>query len=447
VVNGQRRELTGWGRACRSTAFTYPCVDQSDVVAALREPLARGVLAHGLGRSYGDQALNGGGSVLLIRQLNRIEAFDPHSGELVCQAGVTLQELVERFLPLGFLPPVSPGTGFVTVAGAVANDVHGKNHESQGSFGRHVCWLDLVVPGGDIVRLSPVAQPHVFAATVGGAGLTGVIVRVCMRLMRVPSNAVRLRERRIANLEEFFAEFEVQRHRAPFSVAWIDALARGAALGRGILETAEPSAVAVATRPPRRLRLPFELPGWVLNSASIAAFNAAYYRRVPASGRERTVGFEHFLYPLDAIGDWNRLYGRRGFYQFQCVIPDSEAPRGIARLLEAVAAERAASFLAVLKTLGAEGEGMLSFPLRGYTLALDFPNRHGTAALLARLETITLDHGGRIYLAKDATLSPGGFRRMYPRLADFERVLDELDPRRSISSDMARRLKIRAIAA
>ena len=275
-------------------------------------------------------------------------------------------------------------------------------------------------------------------------GLTGVIVSLCIRMMRVSSRAVAVRERRIADLEEFLAAFEEARRDADFSVGWIDALARGKRLGRGILETA-----AFADADPdgqareKSRRVPMDFPGIALNGLTVGAFNSGYYRRVPRQGRDRTLPATQFFYPLDAVQDWNRVYGKRGFYQFQCVMPDATSSDGIRRALEEISASRSASFLAVLKTLGGEGRGLLSFPMRGYTLALDFPRRTGTEALMERLERIALDHGGRVYLAKDALLSPDGFAAMYPRLDAFRAVLSEVDPQGRFQSDMARRLNLK----
>jgi decaprenylphospho-beta-D-ribofuranose 2-oxidase len=252
-----------------------------------------------------------------------------------------------------------------------------------------------------------------------------------------------VRERRCRDLDAFLAALAEARQRATYSVGWIDGLAKGRELGRGLLEEAEPATEAVADTPQRARRVPMDAPGSVLNPITIGLFNAAYYRRVPVGGRERIVPYRRFLYPLDAISDWNRIYGRGGFFQFQCVLPDASAPRGIRLLLEEIAGSGRASFLAVLKTLGAEGRGYLSFPMRGYTLALDFPRRGGVEDVLRRLERLTLDHGGRIYLAKDAVLSPEGFRAMYPKLPEFQAVLDAIDPEHRLNSDMARRLKIR----
>jgi decaprenylphospho-beta-D-ribofuranose 2-oxidase len=363
----------------------------------------------------------------------------------VAEPGVTFADLLKTFLPRGFLVPVTPGTAFATLGGAVANDVHGKNHDRAGGFGDHVQWLDLLLPSGEELRVTPDERPDLFAATIGGIGLTGIILAVALRLQRVPSPAVTVAERRIGDLDGFLAAFAEHRATATYSVGWIDALARGRSLGRGILELAEPAQDAGAAAPAkvRTRRVPIDLPGFVLNPASVAVFNEVYYRRVPAAGRERLLPYEKFLYPLDAIQDWNRIYGRRGFYQFQCVLPDDAAPSGLRVLLEAISAARGASFLAVLKTLGGEGRGHLSFPLRGHTLALDFPRGAGTDELMRRLERLTLDHGGRIYLAKDACLSATGFAAMYPKLDAFRAVLREVDPQGRMTSGMARRLNIR----
>jgi decaprenylphospho-beta-D-ribofuranose 2-oxidase len=371
-------------------------------------------------------------------------SFDPSDGTLVCEAGVTFDDLLNAFSGRGFLPPTSPGTAFATVGGAVANDIHGKNHDRAGSFGDHVLWLDLILPSGELVRVSPTERPELFAATIGGIGLTGVILNVCFRLRPVASSSVTVRERRMPDLDAFMAGLAEARETAGYSVGWIDGMARGGELGRGILETAETAdADAAGTVAKKARAVPVDLPGFVLNPFSINLFNQAYYRRVPAEGRTRTLPVRQFFYPLDAIHHWNRIYGKRGFYQFQSVIPDAEAAAGMRKLLEAISDARAGSFLAVLKTLGGEGRGHLSFPMRGYTLALDFPRRDGVEELMARLSAISLDHGGRVYLAKDAVLDAESFARMYPKLGEFRDVLDSIDPERRMQSDMARRLNIR----
>ena len=423
----------------------------SELPAILAATGREGVIVHAGGRSYGDSALNTGGRAILTRRLDRLLEFDPASGLLAAEAGVSFDDLRRLLLPRGFLAPVTPGTAFATLGGAVANDVHGKNQDQAGNFGSHVEWLDLMLPSGEVRRLT--AADPLFRATVGGLGLTGVILAVAFRMMAVPSRFVALRERRVADLDGFLAALETERRRAVYSVGWIDALARGRALGRGIVEAADPAPAEPADPAPaepadsyaeaKHRRFPIELPGLALNPLSIAAFNALYWRRVPAAGRERRVAYDRFLYPLDAIGDWNRLYGRRGFHQFQALLPEPDGARAVRALLEACAASRAASFLAVLKTMGRDGLGLLSFGGRGYTLALDFPARPGSDDLLRRLEQLVLDHGGLIYLAKDSRLSAAGFVAMYPRLPEFRRILAEIDPTGRMRSDMERRLEIR----
>jgi decaprenylphospho-beta-D-ribofuranose 2-oxidase len=443
-VSWAQINLTGWGRTSGGAMTACRPERVSELRERVREgPADGGRIAYGAGRAYGDAALNSQGRVILTRRLNRMLAFDGDSGLLETEPGVTFNDLLAVFLPRGWLVPATPGTAFATLGGAVANDIHGKNHDRVGSFGDHLTWIDLMLPSGEIVRTTDSERPELFRATIAGLGLTGVIVGIGLRLMRVPSSAVRVRERRCRDLDAFLAALAEARQRATYSVGWIDGLAKGRELGRGLLEEAEPATEAVTDTPQRARRVPMDAPGSVLNPITIGLFNAAYYRRVPVGGRERIVPYRRFLYPLDAISDWNRIYGRSGFFQFQCVLPDASAPRGIRLLLEEIAGSGRASFLAVLKTLGAEGRGHLSFPMRGYTLALDFPRRGGVEDVLRRLERLTLDHGGRIYLAKDAVLSPEGFRAMYPKLPEFQAVLDAIDPEQRLNSDMARRLKIR----
>lgn len=437
-------ELTGWGRTARVQTLACAPRDATEATAALAAANGATILPYGGGRSYGDVALNSGGRALLTDGLNRILDFDAATGQVVCEAGVTFRDLMLRYLPRRYLFPVSPGTAFTTMGGAVANDIHGKNHERAGSFGDHLIWLDLALPSGEVRRVCPRSDPELFAATIGGIGLTGLILRVCFRLQAVPSASVEVEERRIADLDGFMAAFAECRARSTFSVGWIDAMARGRHLGRGILETAEFAPTdAASCRVSKPRTVPFDFPSGMLNPLSIRLFNELYYRRIPAAGRHRAVPIHKFLYPLDALGHWNRIYGRRGFYQFQCVIPDRSASAGMTALLEAIARARRGSFLAVLKTMGEGGRGHLSFPERGYTLALDFPRSGLVPALLRELERISLKHGGRVYLAKDALLSAAGFAAMYPRLGAFRDVLARIDPNRRLASDMARRLQIR----
>jgi decaprenylphospho-beta-D-ribofuranose 2-oxidase len=435
--------LGGWGRAPLAQLAAFRPERLGELRAVLVKSGADGgLIARGGGRSYGDQALNSHGNVLLTERLDRVLAFDQATGVLVAEPGLTFQTLLRLFLPRGWLAPASPGTGFATLGGAVANDVHGKNHDRHGSFGDHVQWLDLVLADGSQRRVSPEQDAALFHATLGGMGLTGIVTALAVKLMAVPSDAVDVTARRLGDLDAFMAALAESRTTAVYQVGWIDALARGRKLGRGILETAAPAPQSVSAHLKRR-RVPIDFPGFALNGLSMRLFNAVYYRRVPEAGRTSREPVEKFLYPLDSLLDWNRIYGKRGFHQFQCVIPDDEAARGIPRLLEAVSSAGAGSFLAVLKTLGGTGRGLLSFPMRGFTLALDLPRRAGTPALFARLEHLTLDHGGRIYLAKDALLSADGFQRMYPRLGEFRAVLETVDPHGRFTSDMARRLLLK----
>lgn len=435
----KRIELTSWGRLSRAPCLAARPERMRELRTALEVPEGRRLLAHGAGRSYGDVCLNDGEAVVLTGRLDRILAFDPAAATVAVEPGVTFGDLLDVFLPRGLLPPVSPGTAFVTMGGAVANDVHGKNQHHMGCFGDHVLWLDLLLPDGGIRRVSEAEDPDLFRATIGGIGLTGIITGICLRLVPVPSNALVVRRRRMADLDAFLAGFEAASG-ASWSVGWIDALAQGASLGRGILETAEPSPESIPP-PSRRTRsFPFDAPGWMLNRAGVRAFNAAYWRRVPAGGEERLLPYRTFLYPLDAIHGWNRMYGRAGFRQFQCVVPQAGGAAALRRLLEAVAANGDASFLAVLKSMGRAGRGLLSFAMPGYTLALDIPARPGSAALFAGLERITLEAGGRIYLAKDSMLSAAGFAAMYPDAGRFQAIRARVDPQGRLSSTMSRRL-------
>jgi len=436
-------ELTGWGRSSRADCRAARPERWRDAVTAIEQAGERGVLAFGAGRSYGDTGLNAGGGAVLTERLNRILAFDHTTGEIVTEPGVTFRDLLEVFLPRGFLVPVSPGTAYATIGGAVANDVHGKNHEAVGSFGHYVRWFEILVPSGDIVRASPEERPELFAATIGGIGLTGILLAVCFEMTRVPSNAVALREQRVRDLDAFLDALKNEGEKAHYSVGWIDALAGGRSIGRGILETAEPSNEKIAERPRRTRAVPMDCPGFLLNRLSVKAFNNLYYRRFARRERRRRLAYARFLYPLDALLDWNRLYGARGFHQFQCVVPFEAGATALRQLLDAVRAGKNASPLAVLKALGRAGLGHLSFPMPGYTLAVDLPRKRGIEDLLAKLETITLDYGGRIYLAKDSCLSAEGFARMYPKLGHFRTVLADIDADGRMASDMARRLRIR----
>ena len=443
MTNWNNNKLTGWGRLKYADTPAFDLRNREQTLTAMQDINVEGVITFGNGRSYGDVALNSKGQTLLTQNFAQVQSFDQDTGIIVCDPGVTYKDLLDEYLPRGFLVPVTPGTGYATIGGAVANDVHGKNHDLAGSFGDFVLWLDLLLPSGEIRRVSRETSKDLFTATIGGLGLTGVMLAICFKMKSVPGNSVDLKEERINNLDHFFEAFNRARETSTYSVGWIDALAKGKKLGRGIFETAELANTKLPLSKQNKKKVPIDFPSFALNSTSINLFNQLYFLRIPSKGRKRQVLLDQFLYPLDSILEWNRIYGKRGFYQFQCVIPESSGYEGIRKLLEAISDSGSGSFLAVLKTMGGDGLGYLSFPMRGYTLALDFPNKQKTLPLLNKLEKITLDYGGRIYLAKDACLSAQGFELMYPQLEQFRAVLDDIDPHQKMNSDLARRLRIR----
>lgn len=436
------RTLSGFGGLRHSLAHVVRPQRRAQL-AQLVEGDGRPLLARGFGRAYGDAAQIDSGIVIDMTRLDRLLDFDAASGVLVCEAGIRLAEIDRLFLPRGYCLPVVPGTGWVSLGGAIAADVHGKNHDRAGSFGDHVQWLDLLTADGQVRRVDPIGTPALFAATVGGMGLTGVILQAAVKLQPDAKPAIAVRERKLTDLDALLLALQAHRPNVTYSVAWVDALARGRSLGRAILETGEPAEATSPLRPARSRRLALKPPGLVPLKWSGRIFNAAWLARIPSAGRDRVVLRERFFYPLDAVEGWNRVYGKRGFHQFQCVLPDERAPDGLRRMLELTAKSRAGSLLAVLKTLGSPGRGYLSFAMRGHTLALDIPARADAPELLAALERIALDCGGRVYLAKDSALSPEGFAAMYPELERQKKVLAEIDPQGRFQSDLSRRLQIR----
>ncbi len=373
-------EYHGWGRAQRVTGP----MARPEKLAALRTILKDSPApAVGNLRSYGDAALNGKGPVIAMRRLDRLLAFDPETGVLEAEAGVPVGEIARIMAARGWALPVLPGTGLATLAGCIANDVHGKSHHIAGSFGQHVLSIDLMGPSGRIRRITPEGAPDLFRATIGGLGQTGVIVSARLQLIPGGSPVLDVRESRADSLDEFMAMLDAST--ATYSVGWIDAATRGPHLGRGVLEEGEYLDHAPARALPSPRRVPVDAPAFLLSAPVVRLFNSAYFRRIPAEGRQRARSLQDFFFPLDRIHDWNRLYGRPGFYQFQCVLPPDTAHDGIRAMLERIAAAGLASPLAVIKRLGAGRAGMLSFPRPGFTLAVDLPNRPRTAALLRYL--------------------------------------------------------------
>jgi decaprenylphospho-beta-D-ribofuranose 2-oxidase len=434
-------EVSGWGRTKRGACLAARPEKTRDLAAALAGPGPDTVVVRGLGRSYGDAAVNDGGRVVLTERLRRLLSFDPTTGKISAEAGVSIADLCRCFLPRGFVPPVVPGTGDVSLGGAVAMDVHGKNHASAGSFGRHVDWIDLLTPDGQKRRLQE--GDALFAATVGGLGLTGAIVAIGMTLARVPSAQLRVQERRVKDLDAFLGAF-AQPGPEPYVVGWIDAFAEGSTLGRGLLQTADFAATGAYGEPRPGPNVPFDFPPGVLNAATMRLFNEYYFRRVPALGRDSAMSFDAFSFPLDRISNWNRIYGRRGFHQIQCVLPEAEAAKGYRKMLHAISRSRRASFLAVIKSLAGDGNGTLSFAMKGITLALDFPAVAGIDEFLRDMIRLVRDHGGRVYMAKDSILSAEDFAAMYPRKSTFQDVRAAHASVWRLSSDMARRIGLAA---
>lgn len=397
--------------------------------------------AFGNRRSYGDACLNSGGEAVDMTRLDRILAFDPETGELEAEAGITMGEIARIMAPKGWLPKVMPGTGFATLGGCIGNDVHGKNHHVEGSFGQHVTRVTLL-QGARKVTASPARNKALFAATMGGLGQTGVILSARISLKPCPGEGMEVHEHRAENWDEFIAALD--RSSAPYAVGWIDALARGATLGRGIVEEAELSAAPV--KPAGKARtVPFTAPRLAMANPVLRAFNAAYYGRIPRQGRRVIRRFDDFFFPLDRIHGVNRLYGKQGFYQFQNVLPPSQLPV-LREILERIAVSGLASPLAVLKRMGPGRAGPLSFPMEGYTLAVDFQKSARAEELIRGLISMTTQAGGRIYLAKDALATGDEVRAMYPDLPAWAETAAKADPDHRLETDLTRRLGLRSTA-
>ncbi len=426
---------TSWGRYPRVRHRGAVRLEWSSVPPDL-EALPGPLLPFGLGRSYGDSCLNEGGLLLETPRMDRLLEFDVATGQLRCEAGATLQAILTVVSRNGWFLPVVPGTQYVTVGGAIANDIHGKNHHRRGSFGRHVRALELLRSSGERVVCRPEGEhAGLFAATVGGLGLSGLILTAELQLMPITSPAIDVEHIRYGTLDQFFALSAESDTRFEYTVAWVDALATGSRLGRGILMRGNHAAAQAARPVPTRgvrWRVPFDAPAFLLNGLTMKTFNTLYYHRQRRPVARATVPYQRFLFPLDAVGDWNRLYGRRGFLQYQCVIPGSGAPAAIRDLLARVGRAGRASFLAVLKTFGdAPSPGMLSFPRAGLTLAIDLPfEGRRTLELCSELDAVVTSAGGALYPAKDARMSPRHFADFFPRVNEF---LPHIDPKFSSS--------------
>ena len=445
-----QQSLAGWGRTNPSVAAVHPAGDDVELAQLVTEVGPRGVLARGLGRSYGDAAQNGGGVVVDMTPRNRVLSVDTDAALVEVEAGISLDHLMRIVLPMGLFVPVTPGTRQVTVGGAIAADVHGKNHHVDGSFGTYVISMDLLCADGTIHRLTP--ESELFWATVGGMGLTGLVLRATLSMKKVESAYCLVDTERCADLDDLLGRMAEGDHRYTYSVAWIDCLAGGSSLGRSVLTRGW---AATLEQLPRRLRghaldfrpkqlavAPSGIPSGLLNRKTVAAFNEVWYRKSPRERRGEIQSIAAFFHPLDGVGQWNRIYGRKGFLQYQFVVPFG-AEETLRRCIQMLSDTGQASFLAVLKRLGPASGGHLSFPTPGWTLALDVPiGARVLGRLLDRLDEEVLAAGGREYLAKDSRLPATALARMYPRLDEWRRIRRAADPDGVFTSDLARRLEL-----
>ena len=411
-----------WGR--------YPAVEQENIPLYWRDqplPDKPSILPYGQGRSYGDVCLNDGGTVMPTSNLQRFIQFDSDKGILRAEAGVTLAQVLSLIMPRGWFLPVTPGTKFVSLGGAIANDVHGKNHHRAGSFGCHVTAFELHRSDGQRLLCSPEQNSEWFSASIGGLGLTGLITWVELQLKPVSSDYIDQQLYRFANLAEFFKLNDQLEADWEYTVAWIDCLARGKNLGRGLFMAgnhAEAATQPMSIIEKPALNMPIDAPGFTLNRLTVSAFNSLYYWK-PRQARSH-VHYDAYFYPLDKIDNWNRMYGKRGFFQYQCVIPVAQAESALSLMLDSIAISGQASFLSVLKKFGEnEAPGLLSFPRPGFTLALDMANRGDkTLKLLEQLDAITIQSGGAVYPAKDARMSARAFELYYPEWKTFSQYID-----------------------
>ncbi|AMJ61859.1 FAD-binding oxidoreductase [Bosea sp. PAMC 26642] len=411
------------GLAARNTAIVSP----GSWIAGPGRSQAP-VLAYGNGRSYSDSCLNDGGTLIEARALDAILAFDRETGVFSCEAGVLLDTVLDHVVPQGWFLPVTPGTAFVTVGGALANDVHGKNHHRAGTFGRHVLAFELVRSDATRLTCGPDMNGELFAATIGGMGLTGLVTQVTLQLIPIASAEMKQEAIHFANLDHFFAIAAESDGSHDYTVAWIDSLASGGAFGRGVFFRANHASASdlPPARPPRRLPFPIMAPVPLINGVTLKVFNALYRAAQPRTPEARRIPYRPFFYPLDRVSNWNRAYGPKGLRQFQCAIPMAQARGAVDEMLRLTQASGEASFLTVLKLFGdVPSPGMMSFPIAGATLTLDFSNRGArTEALLAALDRVTLAAGGRVNPYKDARMSPATFEASFPHWREFARHVD-----------------------
>ena len=443
--------LAGWGNYPRALCEVSRPETAKEVCDSIAELGATGVIARGLGRSYGDPAINEGGRVLELTKLDRYLGFDEATGTLICEAGVSLGQIIADFAPRGWFPAVTPGTKFVTVGGCIANDVHGKAHHVDGCFSSCVESFRMLLASGEVVACSRETNPKLFWGTFGGMGLLGIVLDVTLKLRKIETTFFRQKAVTARDLDELLDAIEANDAIYPYSVSWIDSLAVGKNLGRGVLTVGDHASLddlkpALRKAPfrvsaPSPLVVPFDLPSFTLSTFTIKILNVVL-DQVQSRGAS-IAHYEKFFYPLDFVGEWNRGYGKRGFTQYQFVIPLDGGRERMRTILERIARSGCAPFLNVLKRFGEANEAPLSFPFRGWTFAIDFPIGDGLEPLLKDLDAIVLEAGGRIYLGKDAFVDAETFRKMYPRADEWLELKREVDPKGVFDSSLARRVGLR----
>jgi len=446
-----RRPIAGWGNFPVEECELYRPEAMADLQEIVARAPERDLIPRGLGRSYGDASLNRGRGVILSHRFDRMLSFDVETGVLHCEAAVSLAEIIETFVPRGFFFPVTPGTKFISIGGAIAADVHGKNHHANGSMGEFVLSLRLLTASGEIVHCSRDQNADLFWATIGGMGLTGFVVDAQVRLLPIETAYMSVQNRRARNLDAILEMFFESDGQFAYEVAWIDCLSRGQSLGRSVMMRAnhaqlhelpprwrgQPNAFKEGIKP----TVPFTFPGFALNAYSMKLFNMGFNAIYPDANK--VVPCDNYFYILDRIHHWNRIYGRRGVVQYQIVLPPESSRTALVEILERLSKANRGSFLAVLKTLGPKSDGLLSFPTRGYTLALDLPHTGpDLVEELQKIDEIVLRAGGRVYLAKDACMRPEHFVEMYPNLERFKAIKARVDPEQRFASSQARRLGI-----
>lgn len=448
-MSSEKQKMSGWGRYPVQESYVERPNATKNIRNIIKDEKDYNWISYGLGRSYGDTSLNENRGIILTNNLNKLLAFDEATGMLECEAGVSFEEILNVFIPKGFFLPVTPGTKFITVGGAIANDVHGKNLHVDGTFCQHVESFVLLLASGETLNCSRSENEHLFWATVGGIGLTGIILTAKFKMIPIATSYYNVHYQQAKNLDHALQLFSESDDQYRYSVAWIDCMAKGSSLGRCVLmrgNHAEESDVKKENKlniqHKTKIAMPFDLPSFTLNKFTIKSFNGLYYNINPKDAR-KTVGYDGFFYPLDSIHNWNRMYGKKGFVQYQAVFPYQTCREGLTAMLEMLSSNNRSSFLAVLKSAGPESGGLLSFPKPGYTLALDIPiNNDSLFPFLRSLDELVIRFGGRVYLAKDSTLAPENFRKMYPRLKEFQQIKKQIDPENIFSSSMARRLGI-----